>query len=117
MIEMVLSHEVISDVERAIGSRRPDLLPKVQEIIATAGLAVVPDGSVATVKNCLDLTGYRPDARVLAAAVECGADLLLTHDGTHFLGNPLIGPPATHLRVVTPAEALALLPAMLSRTT
>ena len=39
------------------------------------------------------MTGYRPDARVPAAAIECAADVLVTFDSTHFLGNPSIKPP------------------------
>ena len=59
-----------------------------------------------TVHDCLVLTAYLPDARVLACAVECVADVFVTTDKQHFLGNPLIGPPATRLRVMTPYEAL-----------
>ena len=59
-----------------------------------------------TVDYCVQLTGYRNDARILAAAEECRADLLVTHDKTHLLRNPLISPPDTHCRVKTAQEAL-----------
>lgn len=52
------------------------------------------------------MTGYLPDARVLASAVECDADLFLMHDTEHFLQNPLIGPPDTRLRVMTLFQGL-----------
>jgi hypothetical protein len=62
------------------------------------------------VNYCEQLTGYRSDARILAAAEECLADILVTHDRKHFVGNPLISPPDTHSRVKTAQEALSLPP-------
>ena len=46
------------------------------------------------------------DAPVLAAAVACRADALVTGDRAHF--GHLSGRRVRHLRVITPAEALAL---------
>jgi predicted nucleic acid-binding protein len=46
------------------------------------------------------------DAPVLAAAVACRADALVTGDRAHF--GHLFGRRVRHLRVITPAEALAL---------
>jgi hypothetical protein len=65
------------------------------------------NGGRTTVVRCIQMTGYQPDARVLAAAIECDSDLFLTHDTEHFLQNPLICPPDTNLRVMRPHEALA----------
>lgn len=66
----------------------------------------IPNPNNKTIKDCIEMTGYLPDARVLAAAVECEADLFVTFDTEHFLQNPLIGPPNTKLRVVDAYKAL-----------
>jgi hypothetical protein len=54
----------------------------------------------------MTLTGYRNDAKILAAAEECLADVLVTWDRQHLLDNPLISPPDTHCRAKSPADAL-----------
>lgn len=41
-----------------------------------------------------------------AAAEECIADIFVTHDKQHFLGNPLFSPPDTRCRVRTAQETL-----------
>ena len=76
-------------------------------ILHQASVATTLDPDPQTVERCIEMTGYEPDARVLAAAIECDADLFLTHDTEHFLQNPLISPPDTRLRVMTLRDALA----------
>jgi predicted nucleic acid-binding protein len=105
-IDLRISREVIRDAEAIIRRRDPQLLPLVAVMIDAANIATTLDPGERTIDDCLELTGYRPDARVLAAAVECDADLFVTFDTVHFLQNPLIGPPRTRLRVMKPYEAL-----------
>ena len=69
-------------------------------------IALTLDPAAETIDDCIEMTGYLPDARVLAAALECDADLFVTYDFEHFLQNPLIGPPNTNLRVVDAHQAL-----------
>jgi hypothetical protein len=107
LVDMRLCAEVVSDTEYIVGKRRPDLLPDVALTIHYANFA----GETArptsqTVEQCLELTAYRPDARVLACAIECDADIFVTGDREHFLDNPLIGPPRTRIRVMDPYHAL-----------
>lgn len=106
LVDMRVSREVLRDCEQILRRRNPTLVPKLAVILNQANLAITLDPDPQTIQGCLDMTGYLPDARVLAAAIECDADLFLTHDIQHFLQNPLIGPPDTKLRVVTPFEAL-----------
>ena len=77
------------------------------ENLAMANIAITPPPSEVTVLQCLDLTNYRPDARVLAAAIERDCEVFVTYDKTHLLKNPLIGPPNTRLVVMTGGEAKA----------
>ena len=106
VIEMRLSRDVLEDLEYVVSRRKPDLLKDLALLLDQANFDLVSDPNKETIDRCEALTGYRPDARVLAAAVECDADLFVTTDKVHFIGNPLIGPPATKVRAMTPHEAL-----------
>jgi predicted nucleic acid-binding protein len=106
VVEMRLSRDVLQDLEFVISKRKPGLLKELAVLLDAAGFDLSPDPNDETVDQCQELTGYRPDARVLAAALECDADLFITSDKVHFIGNPLIGPPTTNVRVTTPREAL-----------
>ena len=115
-VDMRLCRDVARDAEFVVGKYRPDLIPDLALTLHRANFA----GETArpakeTVDACEALTAYRPDARVLACAVECDADIFVATDKQHFVGNPLIGPPATRLRVLTPFEALEWVQAELRR--
>lgn len=77
------------------------------ENLALGNIAVTPPPSEDTVRQCDALTQYRPDARVLAAALERDCEVFVTYDKAHLLKNPKIGPPNTRLVVMTGGEAKA----------
>lgn len=106
VVDLRISREVLGDLERLLRRRNPAALARFVVLLDAADVATAPDPAPETVERCVDLTGYLPDARVLAAAVECDADLFVTHDTEHFLQNPLIGPPDTRLRVKDSRQAL-----------
>ena len=106
VVDLRISREVISDVERFIRGRNPALLPRVAEIIAQGRMATTSEPSEVTIDRCAALTGYRPDARILAAAIECAADVLVTFDKTHLLGNPSIKPPEVSVMVMNAQDCL-----------
>ena len=56
-------------------------------------MAITSEPNEDTIVRCGALTGYRPDARALAAVIECTADVLVIFDSTHLLGSPNIKPP------------------------
>lgn len=106
-VDMRYCREVVRDAQYLVQKSRPELIPELALILSTADFAgEAAQPAPETVNACLAMTAYRPDARVLACAIECDADLFVTTDKQHFLGNPLIGPPATRCRVMTPYEAL-----------
>jgi hypothetical protein len=104
--DMRVSREVLSACERIVRRRNPAMVARLAVLLDRANMATTPGPAPQTVALCLEMTGYEPDARVLAAAVECGAALFLTYDAEHFLQNPLIGPPDNRVRVATPHVAL-----------
>lgn len=106
LVDLRVSNEVLHDVDYVIRQRNAALLPTFAVLVHSAGITVTGDPLRSTVHMCQGMTGYLPDARVLAAAVECDADLFVTTDKEHFIGNPLIGPPEVKAKVKTPSEAL-----------
>ena len=106
VIDLRISREVISDVERFVQGRNAAMLPKIAEIIDKGRMAIVPEPREETIAQCEALIGYRPDARILAAAIECAADVLVTFDATHLLGNPNIKPPEASVMVMNAQECL-----------
>ncbi len=77
------------------------------EILALGNVAIASPPNDQTVRRCLAITNYAPDAKVLAAAIERDCEVFVTYDKQHLLRNPKIGPPNTHIVVMTGGEAKA----------
>ena len=106
-VDMRYCREVVRDAQFVVNKYRPDLMLELALTLDRANFAgESAQPAWETVEACFEMTAYLPDARVLACAVECDADIFVTTDKEHFVGNPLIGPPKTRLRVMTPPEAL-----------
>ena len=106
IIDLRISREVIGDVERFVRGRNPAMMPTVAALVDRGDMAVTAEPHQETIALCETLTGYRPDARILAAAIECAADVLVTYDGEHLLNNPRIKPPDVSVMVMTPKQCL-----------
>lgn len=107
LMELRVNREVLRDTEYLVRKRKPALLAVLALLMDQSNIEIVSDASREMIERCLEMTGYLPDARVLAAAVECGADVFTTYDTEHFLQNPLIGPPRTRLRVLNAPQTVA----------
>ena len=111
-VDMRYCREVVRDAQFVVNKYRPDLMPDLALTLDRANFAgesAQPARETAEARfemTAYLMTAYLPDAHVLACAVECDADIFVTTDKEHFVGNPLIGPPKTRLRVTTPPEAL-----------
>ncbi len=77
------------------------------ENLAMANITVTPPPSASTVSECYEMTQYRPDAKILAAAIERNCEVFVTYDKEHLLKNPKIGPPNTRIVVMTGGESKA----------
>lgn len=106
LLDMRLSRDVIREVERIVRRSGDDLVASFAVILDRAGFAVTADPNAETVAWCEELTGYLPDARIVAAAHESNSEFLLTYDRQHLLENPLLGPPDMRCRVCTPENCL-----------
>ena len=106
VVDMRVSPDVIRESEAILRRSGDETVALLAVVLHEANFAVTALPGKETIDYCEQLTGYRNDAKVLAAAEECLADVLVTHDKQHFLGNPLISPPDTHCRVKTAEETL-----------
>ena len=111
LIDLYMSEDALREaqgvLQALLGGDTERVKVLLAENLAMANIAITPPPSEVMVLQCLDLTHYRPDARVLAAAMERDCEVFVTYDKAHLLRNPLIGPPNTHLIVMTGGEAKA----------
>ena len=111
LVNLDTSEDVLRETEGVLQAILGDDAERVKvllaENLAMGNVAVVPAPSEATVQQCLLITGYAPDAKVLAAAIERGCEIFVTYDRQHLLQNPKIGPPNTRIVVMTGGEAKA----------
>jgi len=106
-VDMRISPDVTRECEAILRPYGAEALSLLAILLDEADFATTPPPNDEMVDYCEQITGYRNDARILAAAEECCADVLFTHDKQHFLGNPLISPPETNCRARSAKEALA----------
>ena len=111
LIDLYMSEDALREaqgvLQALLGGDTERVKVLLAENLAMANIAITTPPSEAMVRQRLDLTHYRPDARVLAAAMERDCEVFVTYDKAHLLRNPLIGPPNTHLIVMTGGEAKA----------
>lgn len=110
LIDLWVSEHTLRETEgvlkRLTGDDYPAFRAVLAETLVLANIATTAPPDEATIHMCVGLTNYRPDANVLAAAIERDCEVLVTYDKTHLLKNPKIGPPNTRLVVMSGGEAL-----------
>jgi predicted nucleic acid-binding protein len=99
--EQVLKEEAGSDSVK--GS---NWVARLAENLASANVATTEAPSEVTVQLCMQYTKYRPDAKIIAAAMEADADIVVSYDRQHLLNNAMIRPPNTRFIVMSGGEAL-----------
>jgi predicted nucleic acid-binding protein len=107
LIDLHVSNDVVREVERVLTQLDGDFRPvDLAENLAMANVARVADPDPSTVDDCLSITNFWADARVLAAAVDTDCEVLVVGDKPRPLKNPAIGPPNTRTVVMSLAEAM-----------
>lgn len=108
--DLRISSGVLSECEGVLKRLDPGRTDENKTILANmldrSGVGVAAHPSDSMVASCLTFTRYKPDAVILAAAVEVGCEVFVTYDRQHLLDNPEIGPPNARLVVVEVREAL-----------
>jgi len=89
-IRLLVSPQVLGEIEGALRRKAPDMLGVLALLLDRSGIEVVPAPSLEAVEQSQSLTGYSADAKVLAAAWAAGVDYFVTLDCVHFLDNPVV---------------------------
>ena len=87
-IRLLASPQVLSEIERALRKKAPDMLGILALILDRSGIEILPLPTEEAVSQTRSLISHTGDARVLAAAMGSGADYFVTLDRAHFLSNP-----------------------------
>ena len=108
LIRLVVSSQVLSELERALRQKAPGSLPDQAVLLERSRASVCPTAEQEIFERCQSLVSRPGDARVVADAWSAGVDYLVTLDKEHLLDHPAL---ASHLPfpVGTPGDFLAWL--------
>jgi predicted nucleic acid-binding protein len=106
VIHIAVSSQVLTEIDDVLRRKASEALGQMALLMHESRIEVVPGPSSETVARCVDLTGYEPDAEVLAAAWDAGVDYFVTLDKAHFLDNQPVRDAAPFM-VGTPGDCVA----------
>lgn len=114
LIQLIISQDVLDELDRVIRKKAPEVLGTLALVLDRARVVIAPRPKPAPIADAERWTGHAGDARIVAAAQSARADYLVTLDRAHLLDNPLL---KKHLAfpVDTPGSALAWLRARWAR--
>ena len=87
VIQLLISSQVLSEVENALRNKAPGLLGFLTLLLEKSGVQVVQPPDQSTVHLVQRFVQHPGDIQVCAAAVESGAHFFVTLDQQHFLNN------------------------------
>ncbi|MBN1582253.1 MAG: PIN domain-containing protein, partial [Anaerolineae bacterium] len=87
LIDLVISAQVLAEIERALRRKAPDVLGHLALLLDRARCRVVPTPAREEAERWYDYILYAPDASVFAAAVLARVDYFVTLDRQHLLGH------------------------------
>ncbi len=105
-VQLVVSRQVLAELERAIRSKAPHALASLAVLLDRTRVEVAPEPGREVMATCEGLVGHPGDAKVLAVAVASGVDYFVTLDRQHFLSNARLRQ-AVPFVVGTPGDFLA----------
>jgi predicted nucleic acid-binding protein len=83
VVQAALSRQVLVEADRNLSKKVPAVLPEYRVFLRQLSLIVVEDPSRHAVEEAGDVIHHN-DAPILAAAIESGADFLITWNTRHF---------------------------------
>jgi predicted nucleic acid-binding protein len=105
-ITVVVSRQVLTELERAIRRKAPDALPNLAILLERIRMEVAPDPGEETLGACRSLVAHEADAAILAAAWASHSHYFVTLDRQHFLENAKLRE-IVPFGVGTPGDCLA----------
>jgi predicted nucleic acid-binding protein len=104
-IGLVVSRQVLTELERAIRRKAPHALPNLAILLDRIRVEFAPDPDEQTLEACRRLVAHDADASIVAAAWGSGVDYFVTLDRQHFLENVQLRE-AVPFRIGTPGHYL-----------
>lgn len=89
-IRLLVSSQVLDEIERALRRKAPATLGLLALLLDRSGIEVVPSPTPKVVQDSQALIGHPGDAQLLAAAWAAGVDYFVTLDRKHFLDNQVL---------------------------
>lgn len=86
-IQVLVSSDVLAEVEEALRRKAPETLGLLALLLERSRVEVVPPPHAETVQKSHNVTRYMADSQILAAAWDAGIDYFVTLDRQHFLDN------------------------------
>jgi predicted nucleic acid-binding protein len=105
-IRLLISAQVLDEIESTLRRKAPDLLGLLTLLLARSNVGIVPSPTPEALQKSQALTGHSGDAQVLAAAWVARVDYFVTLDRKHFLDNLALRD-AVPFPVGTPGDFLA----------
>ncbi len=105
-IELLLSPQVLSEIETVVRKKAPRLLGALSILIDRSNARIIPPPAEATIKKSQLLVSHPGDALVIAAAWEAQVDYFVTLDRMHFVDNKPLKE-AVPFPIGTPGDFLA----------
>jgi predicted nucleic acid-binding protein len=106
-IRIWIGPTVLQEADEVFRRKAPDLLPLLAALLHQVGAQVGPAATGEGQARADALVDYAPDARIMAEALACEADYLVTHDQEHLLR--VLRPDDLACQVGTPGDCLAWL--------
>ena len=88
MVQLLLSPQVLQEIEEVIRRKAPQSLPALAILLDRSRAEVVTAAPQNLVGHCLAWVPHAGDARIIADAWHNRADFLVTLDKAHFLNAP-----------------------------
>lgn len=113
VIQLVIGPNILRESENVVRRKVPDSLPRLAHLLEIARCDTTSKHPEEVIEKARNIVEYRPDAYVLAEAMEAEPDWFITHDKEHLLG---IGQDTRlSFRVGTPGDLIQALEDELSQ--
>lgn len=104
-INLIVSEQVIVEVERNMARKARALLKISREMMLCSNLMITRDPKAEEVFSHLDWIAHQADVPILVAAVNAKVDFLVTLNSKHFINDPQVSQ-KSGLRIGTPGDAI-----------
>jgi putative PIN family toxin of toxin-antitoxin system len=104
-VQVVVSQDVLDEVQRNLSRKVPEKVAMFQQLLALADPEVIADPGQEAVRSAEEYVVAK-DAPIVAAAINAQPDYLVTYDRKHLLDPPTVAQ-RSGLTIVTPDVVIA----------